>query len=405
MSRFSRKNESRLNVSNLFNENEDGAPAVSGISTLSSPHYFVPPSGSTAQRPSNPSEGMIRFNTDSGHLEYYNGLLWVDVIVNNNDLGGCLNGTSTTASTQGTGTRAIFGAGYTGSSGVDDMDYITISTLGNSQDFGNLGTAVFANSGYAGNVFGFFSGYANFGTNIYRHTIASTGSSADSGFDLTQNRGGYVMGLSNSTRGIVAGGLSPSQPNGTNVIDYHTIPIGGNSQDFGDLTNNKYAAATCASSVRGIIAGGSAAPVFYSEIEYVTISTTGNAQDFGNLTTARGQFGCCFSNSTRGVIGGGITAPAPATPINTTEFITIASTGNSQDFGDLSRTNNRQAASACSSTRGVFAGGDPHAAPYPKSNEIDFLTISTTGNSQDFGELTGASRNHFSGCSNGHGGL
>ena len=36
---------SRLNVGNLFNENEDGAPVVSGISTFSSPHYFVPPSG------------------------------------------------------------------------------------------------------------------------------------------------------------------------------------------------------------------------------------------------------------------------------------------------------------------------------------------------------------------------
>ena len=66
---------SRLNVGNLFNENEDGAPVVSGISTFSSPNYFVPPSGTTAQRPQNPGEGMIRFNTDSGHLEYYTGEL------------------------------------------------------------------------------------------------------------------------------------------------------------------------------------------------------------------------------------------------------------------------------------------------------------------------------------------
>ena len=72
---------SRLNVGNLFNENEDGAPVVSGISTFSSPYYFVPPSGSTAQRPSSPGEGMIRFNTDSGHLEYYTGTHWADVIV------------------------------------------------------------------------------------------------------------------------------------------------------------------------------------------------------------------------------------------------------------------------------------------------------------------------------------
>ena len=83
---------SRLNVGNLFNENEDGAPVVSGISTFSSPNYFVPPSGTTAQRPQNPGEGMIRFNTDSGSLEYYRGTHWENVIVNNNDLGGGLNG-------------------------------------------------------------------------------------------------------------------------------------------------------------------------------------------------------------------------------------------------------------------------------------------------------------------------
>ena len=94
---------SRLNVRNLFNENEDGGPVVSGISTFSSSNYFVPPSGSTAQRPSNPGEGMIRFNTDSGHLEYYTGQLWVDVITNNNELGDQNN----TNSTGGTGHRGL----------------------------------------------------------------------------------------------------------------------------------------------------------------------------------------------------------------------------------------------------------------------------------------------------------
>ena len=121
---------SRLNVNNLFNENEDGAPVVSGISTFSSPHYFVPPSGSTAQRPSNPGEGMIRFNTDSGHLEYYSGQLWVDVIVNNNNLG-----VSTFAdgiSAKGTGTRGVIASKLTPSNS-NVIEYITISTLGNGK--------------------------------------------------------------------------------------------------------------------------------------------------------------------------------------------------------------------------------------------------------------------------------
>ena len=100
---------SRLNVNNLFNENEDGAPVVSGISTFSSPNYFVPPSGSTAQRPSSPGEGMIRFNTDSGHLEYYTGTHWADVIVNNNELGDQNN----TNSSGGTGTRGLIAGGIT----------------------------------------------------------------------------------------------------------------------------------------------------------------------------------------------------------------------------------------------------------------------------------------------------
>ena len=126
---------SRLNVGNLFNENEDGAPVVSGISTFSSPNYFVPPSGSTAQRPQNPGEGMIRFNTDSGHLEYYTGTHWADVITNNNELGDQNNSNST----GGTGTRGLFGGGQTPGPAVTDViDYISISTLGNAQDFGNL---------------------------------------------------------------------------------------------------------------------------------------------------------------------------------------------------------------------------------------------------------------------------
>ena len=118
---------SRLNVGNLFNENEDGAPVVSGISTFSSPNYFVPPSGSTAQRPQNPGEGMIRFNTDSGHLEYYTGTHWVDVIVNNNELGDQNNSNSS----GGTGHRGLFAGGYVpGGSNSDVIDYYYNSNIG-----------------------------------------------------------------------------------------------------------------------------------------------------------------------------------------------------------------------------------------------------------------------------------
>jgi hypothetical protein len=55
-------------------------------------------------------------------------------------------------------------------------------------------------------------------------------------------------------------------------------------------------------------------------------------------------------------------------------------------------------ASCSSTTRGVFAGG---TSP---TNVIDYVTIETTGNAIDFGDLTVA-RSGLAGCSNGHGGL
>ena len=64
---------SQINVRNLSNENEDGAPDIVGVSTFSATSYFVPPVGNTAQRPDNPQGGDLRFNTDTASLEYFRG--------------------------------------------------------------------------------------------------------------------------------------------------------------------------------------------------------------------------------------------------------------------------------------------------------------------------------------------
>ena len=80
------------------------------------------------------------------------------------------------------------------------------------------------------------------------------------------------------------------------------------------------------------------------------------------------------------------------------EYITIASTGNVQDFGDLTLA--RSGAVACSSpTRGVFGGGTAGG----NQTKIDYITIATLGNAIDFGDRT-QSKESLSGCSNGHGG-
>ena len=104
---------SKLNINRLTNENEDGAPSVSGIATFSSTAFLVPPSGTTAQRPEFVQPGMIRFNTDGAHLEYYNGVEWTEVLVANNSLDG--------------GARGLFGGGETPSF-TNVIEFITISS-------------------------------------------------------------------------------------------------------------------------------------------------------------------------------------------------------------------------------------------------------------------------------------
>ena len=379
---------SRLNINNLTNENEDGSPRISGISTFSSAHYFVPPSGTTAERPSDPGEGMIRFNTDSGHLEYYTGTHWADVITNNNELGDQNNSNST----GGTGHRGLVGGGSApGVSNSDVIDYVSISTLGDAQDFGNLSAGRRWSAACASSTRGVWGGGEDGPSDVIDFvTIASTGNATDAA-NLSVARGN-ISSLSNQTRGIWAGG-GPS----ADVIDYITIASIGNAVDFGNLiTANRYQNA-CASSVRGIIAGGLVAPTTLNHIEYITISSTGNAQDFGDLTTSAGA-GAGFSNSIRGVFSGGYGGTSPYPRHNTIQFITIASTGNSQDFGDATVSLSGRAGFA-SPTRGISAGGTS-----PVNNTIDSIEIPTTGNAVDFGNLSVA-RAYVGGCSNGHGGL
>jgi len=68
-------------------------------------------------------------------------------------------------------------------------------------------------------------------------------------------------------------------------------------------------------------------------IDYITISTTGDASDFGNLTIAREFLGSC-ANQTRGTWSGGSTGDGSSNE-NRIDYVTIATTGDAGDFGDL----------------------------------------------------------------------
>ena len=127
---------SQINVRNLSNENEDGAPDIVGISTFSATSYIVPPVGTTAQRPLNPQGGDLRFNTDTASLEYFrgDGIGWSQIEMTSPDVGISTNSSSTSG---GLGARAIVFGGNNGSP-YNDIEYFSISTLGNALEFGDL---------------------------------------------------------------------------------------------------------------------------------------------------------------------------------------------------------------------------------------------------------------------------
>ena len=136
-----------------------------------------------------------------------------------------------------------------------------------------------------------------------------------------------------------------------------------------------------------------------NRIDYITIATTGNSTDFGDMTGAYAARGG-GSNSIRGLFAGGHSAPAR---VNVIDYVTIATTGNASDFGDLIIPVSNFSGVPTSPTRAVFAGGYG-ASPFPKVNILDYIEIPTTGNAVDFGNLTTATSDG-TGVSNGHGGL
>ena len=185
-------------------------------------------------------------------------------------------------------------------------------------------------------------------------------------------------------RGLTGGGGDGGY---TSSIEYFNIASTGNSQSFGDLSTSGAIqfGVCCSSSTRGVWAGGRApSPTgTVNTIQYVTISSTGNATSFGILNDKREYHTSC-SNSTRGIFAGGNVGTAPTQPAtNNIQYITIPSTGNSVTFGQLTRTQ-EGGGGAASPTRGIFFGGYIPSA----SNIIDFITISTLGDAQDFGDLT-----------------
>ena len=132
---------------------------------------------------------------------------------------------------------------------------------------------------------------------------------------------------------------------------------------------------------RGLFGGGYA-PGFTKNIDYITISSTGDAADFGDLSLLVVNHAGAAS-FTRGCFAGG---NYPSSPYYTDviDYVTIVTAGDAADFGDLIKGGHGGPSTCSNSIRGINAGGTP------ATNEIDYWNMASLGNSSDFGDLTQA---------------
>ena len=221
-------------------------------------------------------------------------------------------------------------------------------------------------------------------------TIATMGDAVDFGDDHKIRQENYAS-FSSSTRGINAGGYNPAA---FSDIHYFTFASQGGMDDFGDLRIAVYSNAGCGNDIRGFSGGGNTgAPSFNSEIEFVNIASTGDANNFGNLTEGRRSIASGIASPTRGVWHGGNSSDPSANEVKTIDFVSIPTLGDATDFGDM--TTARNSHSGCSnSTRGLIVSGQNPS----NLDSIEYITIATKGNGTDFGDISTNSRDYQGSC-------
>jgi len=289
-----------------------------------------------------------------------------------------------------TGDVAFFGK----ASNTVALDYVVITTLGDSVNWGTLTVNHTYATGTGNTTRGLVMGGNSAGQTVTFMTNASAGTHGDFG-DLIATQTFYNSNShASATRALFFGPYS-----NTDSIEFFTIASAGNATAFGDMTARGYGAAT-GSTTRAVIGGGFTNQ-YINVIDYVTIASEGDSTDFGDLLSNSAGNSACSSN-TRALFAGGISSGS--TRLNVIAYVTIASAGNASDFGDLATNDGNYNIgdwSASNLTRGLFFNHVNSEA------DVQYVTIASTGNAAAFGDLTNnnaSTANGFS-FSNSHGGL
>ena len=284
------------------------------------------------------------------------------------------------------GDRAFTGGWYESNTRTNNIDYFNIASTGNASEFGDWTVAGMTRGCCSGDGRGVASGGGtNQAINIIDYiTLGSLGNATDLGNLVTARDGGAAV--SDGERGVYGGGYPLS---GAEIQNW-TIATTANASDFGDLDQDLFYLASCNDKTRGVWSGGGADwSNGQNKMQYVTIKTAGDASDFGDLNYTAQKCAGCESKVGRGIVAGGEGSPVSPGKSDNISYFDIATTGNASNFGDMSVGSYRVSLAAYSNeTRGCFSGGETPSGP--ATNSIEYITIASTGNGTDFGDLTGA---------------
>ena len=221
--------------------------------------------------------------------------------------------------------------------------------------------------------------------------ISTAGSAVDFG-DASDNNG-FSSGMGSSTRGVFKQGRD--SPGFTNTIEFVTFSSLGGVTDFGkDGGSSQDSSASSADNTRGIFGNGTS---YDAKIRFITLASTGDTNSFGDLLSGRYMGGGAGGASpTRGFFFGGLSASGIGlNPLGEKiiEFVTIQTLGNSVEFGELT-VGRRSIAAVTNATRAVSCSGAS-----PSTNTMDFITMASQGNATDFGDIANQAAGYGAGGS------
>ena len=330
------------------------------------------------------------------------------------------------------GNRGIYFSG-TNSAYYADIDYWDMVTASDGTKFGdlNIGYRYYAGGaasnndravymGGSGDATSYGDTYAGYGTNKISYITCSTPANASSfGLLSTRPRINYQAVEGDGTYAVSAGGgkLDASNQASTdksvNSMEYVTIDTTGNSSAMGGLTAAREMQSALSNGTTMVVGGGmftqhssAGSPMYvtYNIMDYFVVANFGSASDFGDLLNHTTQLaGAGTGAGDRGLFMGGLTftpysgnSYPSSTYSDVIQYITVSSPGNAQDFGDLrggfagsQASGDAYTHGCCNATQAQYVGGYSYRTGSGASlSEIQTVTMDTMGNATKHGDLT-----------------